>query len=468
MWCSRACKASKSWKNTLASLVFQLKKDEFQRSKLQLEERHDLALAGIVLIAIIAFLFLSISYQLVFLFYAVMSIFVFSTYIILWMDGAKKEPWAPEPKKWPVVSVIIPSFNTRETIFKCIKACKAMVYPGKFEIMVVEDGSTDGSYELLKKTKGIRLLKNKKNLGKAAALNFGLTKAQGEIVVCIDSDTYPQKDTMRKSVKHFYEKGNVGSVVLLVCVNEPKTLLQRIQQIEYWVSFGFFFRVAGSINSIYVTPGPTSFYRKSVLKKLGGYDEKNISEDLEIALRMQKAGYKIGLCHSTHVSTDVPDTLPKWFKQRLRWYRGAIMNMLRYIDLFFNRKYGDFGLFVLPTMLGSGFFAALFIAWTLFFWGRNLLDWLAPFAFDLSAGFTAGTASIGYGLLIFQSAWILGLFSISIWTYFLLKSFEISKTKARLGHIIPLMLLLWVYPLFIGFTFLVSYLQEMFGAKYTW
>ncbi|VVB99179.1 Glycosyltransferase AglI [uncultured archaeon] len=443
-------------------------KEEFERSRLQLQEKHDLAIVGVVVIAVVALLMMTISYQIVFILYAVLSIFFFTSYLILWTDGAKDEPFVPEPKKYPHVTLIIPSYNSKKTIFECISACKAMQYSGKFDILVVDDGSTDGSREMLEQRKDITLLRNPRNLGKAAALNYGVSKAEGDIVCCIDSDTYPQPQTLQKAVKHFWEKPNTASVVVFVRTSEPTNLLQRIQEIEYWVSFGFFFKVISSINGIYVTPGPTALYDKSILQKLGGYDEKNLCEDLEIALRMQKAGYKICACHETYVRTDVPDNLRALYKQRVRWYRGGLMNMLRYVDLFFNPKYGELGLFVLPTMLGSGFVAALFMSWMLLSWSQSLINWAAPFAYSFSGG--ASSAALGFAVtgILVQSTWLLGLFSMAIWSYFVIKSFEMTNTEMELKHVLPLACLLWVYPIFIGIVYMVSYLSELFGTKYTW
>ena len=448
--------------------VLEVKKAEHKRSTIHIPERRELAILGMLVLAVCVFVFLSISYQIIFLGYTILSIFIFSSYLILWLEGAKEEPPIPEPEKYPHVTVVIPSFNARGTIFNCLEACKKMKYSGKFDILVVDDGSTDGSFDLLAKTPGVTMLPNKLHRGKAAALNFAMKHAKGEIVVCIDSDTYPAEDCLQKVIKHFYEDERVASVVVFVCVNNPRSILQRIQEIEYWISFGFFFRTIASIDGLYVTPGPTAFYKKAILQKLGGFDEQNLTEDMEIALRMQKNGYKIRACHETSVLTDVPADLGRLFRQRLRWYRGGVMNILKYIDLFFNPAYGDFGIFILPTTLGSGFFAALFMAWTLMSWSRNFFDWLSPFTYNFSAGVSATVAGLGNGLLTFQSAWVLGLFSLAIWAYFLIKSFEISKTEPKMRHILPLVCLLWLYPFFVGFVFMVSYIYELFGVKYTW
>jgi cellulose synthase/poly-beta-1,6-N-acetylglucosamine synthase-like glycosyltransferase len=444
------------------------KKPEFKRSTIHIPERRELAIIGMVVVALAVFFFLSISYQAIFIGYTIFSLFIFVAYLIMWTDGAKEEILPPEPDKYPHVTVVMPSFNTGHTIFHALDACKGMEYPGTFDILVIDDGSTDGSYEKLEKVPGITLMRNVKNRGKASALNYAISKAKGEIVACIDSDTYPAKDVLAKAVRHFFEDEKIASVVVFVCVNAPKTMLQRIQEIEYWISFGFFFRTIASIDGLYVTPGPTALYRKSILDKLGGFDEQNLTEDMEIALRMQKQGYKIRACHETSVLTEVPGDLPRLFKQRLRWYRGGVMNILKYIDLFFNPKYGEFGLFILPTTLGSGFFAALFMAWTLMSWSRNLFDWATPFAYNFAAGMSATAAGMGNGMLMFQSAWVLGLFSLSIWTYFLIMSFEISRTKPHQRHILPLICMLWIYPFFVGFVFLVAYVYELFGVKYSW
>lgn len=442
-------------------------KEELARSTLVLKERRDLAGFGLLFIAVAIFLFLFLSYQLVFMAYAILSMFIFSSYLMIWLEKGRERPVA-KPARWPFVSVIIPSYNSKRSIMACVEACKAMEYAGGKEIIVVDDRSVDGSYEELGKIPGIRLFRKEKNAGKAAALNFGIARAKGEIFACVDSDTYPQKNTLSEAVPHFYERKNVGSVVVFIQAEKPRNLLQAIQEVEYWLSFGFFFRVIAAIDGVYVTPGPTALYRREMFEKLGGYDEKNICEDLEIALRMQRAGYRIAATHDTFVLTETPDTLAKLFKQRLRWYRGGLANMINYIDLFFNPKYGELSFFVLPTMLGSGLFAALFMGWMLLVWARNLLDWLLPFTYNFSGGVALTAITIGNGLITIHSGWLLWLFALFLWAFFMLKSFELAGVKPKLSHVLPLLCMLSIYPVFISAVFLISYLAELFGAKYSW
>ena len=440
------------------------------RSTLQLKERKDLALFGIAILALLAFLFLFISYQLVFMGYALVTIFVFISYLLLWNESGQKECKLPAPKRWPTLSIIIPSYNSKGTIFRCVEACKSARYAGKREIVVIDDRSTDGSYEELLKCKGITVHRKEKNAGKAAALNFGIGKTDGEIIACIDSDTYLEENTLEEAVKCFFKegKGEVGASVVFVQSEKPTNLLQSIQEIEYWLSFGFFFKTIASIGGMYVTPGPTALYRRSMFEKLGGYDEQNISEDLEIALRLHRNGYRIESTHEAFVRTETPTSLKALMRQRVRWYRGGIANIIKYMDLFLNPKYGQLGLFVLPTMLGSGFFAAIFMGWALLFWLRGMAEWLVPFIYDFGGGIALTQAGLGNGMSFIHSGWILWLFSIFLWAYFLIISFELAGEEPKPRHALPLVCMLTVYPIFIGIAFLISYLYEFFGVKYTW
>ena len=111
------------------------------------------------------------------------------------------------------------------------------------------------------------------------------------------------------------------------------------------------------LNCIHVTPGPFSVYKTQVIKDIGWFDEKTITEDLEIAIRLQKHHYKIIQTFDTIVETIAPDSWKQLFRQRVRWYKGSVDNTINYKKLIFNKEYGDFGFIRMPTIILSGIIA---------------------------------------------------------------------------------------------------------------
>jgi cellulose synthase/poly-beta-1,6-N-acetylglucosamine synthase-like glycosyltransferase len=138
-------------------------------------------------------------------------------------------------------------------------------------------------------------------------------------------------------------------------VFNPRSFLEHMQNAEY--IFGIALRhVLSAVNGIYVTPGPFSFYRMSVIREVGAFRHAHQAEDMEMALRIQRAGYEIENAPRARVYTKVPRTIPKLIKQRTRWTTGFLRNVMNeYRDLVGNPKYGVLGLMVLPL----GFVAVL-------------------------------------------------------------------------------------------------------------
>jgi cellulose synthase/poly-beta-1,6-N-acetylglucosamine synthase-like glycosyltransferase len=107
------------------------------------------------------------------------------------------------------------------------------------------------------------------------------------------------------------------------------------------------------LGAIHVTPGPFSVFRREVFQTIGGFRKAHNTEDMEIAYRMQEAHMRIGHCHTAHIFTVAPTTIPKLFKQRVRWIYGFIQNTFDYRRLIFKKRYGNFSLFTLPSGIVS-------------------------------------------------------------------------------------------------------------------
>ena len=248
------------------------------------------------------------------------------------------------------VSIIVPALNEERSIVQTLEALLNIDYPReKMEIIVVDDGSTDKTYALAKKfeSRGVRVF-HKSNGGKGSALNFGIKHAKNELIASMDADSVVEKDVLRKMVPLFYSD-SVMSVTPSVVISQPKGILRRIQHIEY--AMGVFLRKSfATLNAIHVTPGAFSLYRKIFFKKFGGYDEYNITEDLEIALRIQSKGYIIENAEDAVAYTKGPKYFRELLIQRRRWYTGLTRNLWHYRQLLGISR-GPLGTLVLPAAI---------------------------------------------------------------------------------------------------------------------
>ena len=264
-------------------------------------------------------------------------------------DNLFEHPVLKEGDKLSSVSFVISAYNEEKNIGKSIASLMAVDYPKElFEVIIVNDGSKDNTAAVVKKYadgKHIILIYNKKNKGKAACLNQGISISKGKFVACMDADSVVPKDILKKTIIPFRNK-RVGAVTVPVEVKNPQNFLEKIIEIEYIIGLSIFLKVLSFFNSIHVTPGPFSLYRKSLIKKIGGFDEKSITEDLEIAYRIQKSRYKIDCCMSTYVRTIVPSNFKSLYIQRKRWYSGSLMTVWKHKNLIFNRDVGFFGYFI--------------------------------------------------------------------------------------------------------------------------
>lgn len=276
--------------------------------------------------------------------------------------------------KTPSVAVIVPCWNEAATVAATCDSLLTLEYPReKLEIILVDDGSTDGTREVMARFARhpqVRII-HKENGGKHTALNAGIAATRAELVGCLDADSFVEADALREIVACFGSPRVVAATAAM-SVHQPENILQRMQNAEY--VFGIALRHAfASINGLYVTPGPFSFYRRETVEKLGGFRYGHQTEDMEMALRIQRAGYEIENAPRARVRTKAPSTIATLINQRTRWISGFLRNVLgEYRSLIGRRSHGVLGVLVLPTALlsiGSGIFLFLL---TLFLSAQNV------------------------------------------------------------------------------------------------
>jgi len=282
----------------------------------------------------------------IFLIFLFLAIYFFSFFIVILAHNHSRVFYYPKPKKKYSVSFLIPAYNEGRTIKDTIQAIYNSSYSLK-EVIVINDGSKDNTIKvvkgLFKQYKSLKLI-NKENSGKADSLNQGIKMAKGELVAVVDADSYPSTDAVEKMVGFFNEK-NVGAVTSCVFLKNAKTFFEKIQEMEY-IALAWTRKLFDFVESVYVTNGPLSIYRKGVLKKIGGFDVNSITEDIELTWHILSEGYKTKMSLASVVYTSVPNKLKLWWRQRVRWGIGGIETIFKYKRFFFRK--GMFGMFIMP------------------------------------------------------------------------------------------------------------------------
>ncbi len=308
-----------------------------------------------------------------------LAVYVQVFFLVTFLERRKEIATAGTKKvslsRYPSVAVIVPCWNEEKTVHGTVESLLALDYPKeKLEIIIVDDGSTDATWQEILHYKDHPQIKifQKENGGKHTAVNFGIEQTSTEFISCLDADSFVEPTALKQIIAEFNEKPETMAVAPSIIIFEPKTLLQRIQKIEYQMGI-YIKKMLAFLNAIHVTPGPFSVFRREVFEKIGGFKKAHNTEDMEIAYRMQQHCMKIEHCHPAHVYTVAPDTLKKLFKQRLRWIYGFIQNTIDYRHLIFKRKYGNFGFFTVPSGVIS-ISAAVYIFFSILY---NFIVWIA-------------------------------------------------------------------------------------------
>ncbi|MBI4116438.1 glycosyltransferase family 2 protein [Candidatus Pacearchaeota archaeon] len=283
----------------------------------------------------------------IYLAYMFITLYFLSLFTLTFMQNRKEIFSVPTPGKNYSVSILIPAYNEQDSIEETAETVLKSNYKNIVEVIIINDGSSDKTLEIAKKLE--RKFQNvivfdKKNSGKADSLNQALKIAKGEIIGVVDADSYPDEHAI-SSMAGFFNDEKVGAVTTRILVRNQNNFLRKMQAIEYKV-IAFSRKLLDFLDSIYVTPGPLALYRKSALEKINGFDAKNMTEDIEVTWHLVHEGYDVRMSFISKSTTVAPDTLGKWFKQRIRWNIGGYQTILKYKDSFFRK--GMLGWFILP------------------------------------------------------------------------------------------------------------------------
>ena len=295
----------------------------------------------------------------------------------------------------PPISILIPAYNEERIILRTIRSALSVNYPF-FEVIVINDGSTDETlptlihtfklrridraYRNILKTSPVRgfyhhpempnlLVVDKENGGKSDSLNCGINLSRSPYFCTVDADSILEENALIKLITPVVE----STVPVIACggvvrglngielrngaieeINLPRSGLAMFQIVEYIRAFLFGRVGLDAMNGILILSGAFSLFRKEAVVEAGGYRVKNVTEDMELIIKLHKHNiekknpYRIKFISDPVCWTEVPENLRMLGRQRRRWHLGLMQSILQYRSVMFNPKYGKLGLVIFP------------------------------------------------------------------------------------------------------------------------
>ena len=257
----------------------------------------------------------------------------------------------PAPETHIPVTVLIPAYNEEKVIAATVSRILASDYRD-LEVLVIDDGSHDRTAAVVQETFGaipnVTLI-SIPNGGKAKALNLGLERAHGDVIVALDADTQFEPETISRLVRWFVDP-ETGAVAGNAKVGNRLNMITRWQALEYVVAQNLERRALAALGTLTVVPGAVGAWRRQVLLDLGGYPTDTLAEDQDLTIGLQRAGYHVRFDSSAIAWTEAPSSFRTLAKQRFRWAYGTLQCLWKYRDMTFNKRYGALGLIALPQV----------------------------------------------------------------------------------------------------------------------
>jgi cellulose synthase/poly-beta-1,6-N-acetylglucosamine synthase-like glycosyltransferase len=257
---------------------------------------------------------------------------------------------AAEESYTPPVSILVPAFNEAVGIERAVVSLSQSEYPD-YEIVVVDDGSTDGTGDLVESLglPGVRVVRQP-NAGKAAALNRGLRLARHDVIVTVDADTVFEATTLRALVQPL-RGARVGAVAGNTKVGNRRGLLGGWQHIEYVMGFNLDRRLYDVLQCMPTVPGAIGAFRRQALVQIGGVSSATLAEDTDITIAIGRLGWHVVYAESARAWTEAPASLSALWRQRYRWSYGTLQAVWKHRAAIVRPGEGRIGRLGIPYLL---------------------------------------------------------------------------------------------------------------------
>jgi len=351
---------------------------------------------------------------------------------------------------FPFVSIIVPVYNEEKVVQQSIRSLLELDYPN-YEIIVVNDGSTDNTAEVAGemvgyqkgKTSMVRVtLINKPNGGKAKALNAGIQFSDAEFTVSVDGDSKLSPDTLKMGIRHFIDP-SIGAVAGNVKVLNRGKMVTDLQALEYIEGLNLARFAQGMVKMVNIIPGPIGIFRKKALRSAGFYSSDTFAEDADLTLKMLAAGWKVKYEPRAISYTEAPEKFLQLLKQRYRWTRGILQAIRKHKKHIYN-----------PTLN----FNNTLILWSMFY---EALVWPAMNIFANLFFIVVGVFFHMSALVVF---WWIGIMALDMMAA--IYCLAVEKEEFRLVFYAFIYRLIFI--LMIDITKAMATVEEFLGIEMNW
>jgi cellulose synthase/poly-beta-1,6-N-acetylglucosamine synthase-like glycosyltransferase len=273
---------------------------------------------------------------------------------VLWLIAkalGRSEPTEHRPAaELPSLTVIVPAYRERGTIERRLANLSACDYPrDRFRVLVVVSGADDGTAEAVEAWTAdglVRLIREEKRSGKAGAINLALSAANSELVVVTDANTSFEPDALVNIAANFADPAIGAATGYFEVTGEDRTM--ESEEKLFWRLRNRLRRLEAAVDSTAFMSGELCCFRRGLIARL---DEDTLADDMNVALQVRRQGYRVVVDWTARCSEPRSAALDELSETKSRRAAGGIQELIRAGDLIFNRRYGWFGMLILPSSL---------------------------------------------------------------------------------------------------------------------
>jgi len=350
---------------------------------------------------------------------------------------------------YPAISILVAAYNEESSIADTLRSIDQQKYPGEFEVLVIDDGSRDATAAIVEANPypWVRLLRQPRNMGKAAALNRGLAESKHDYVITLDADSFLYGDALARLVERYFSDPSSTRAVAgtMLVRNSRKNWITRAQEWDYFHGIAAIKRVQSLFQGTMVAQGAFSIYDREALVEIGGWQDC-VGEDIVLTWAMLVRGWRVGHAEDACCFTNVPDNLRQFLKQRQRWSRGMMEAFRQHPRIL-----------LVPRMS------------TLFVWWNVLFPWL-DLAYTLC--FIPGVILACFGVY-----WVAGPMTLVLLPMALLMNYVMYRIGVGMfasqnlrvrRNVLGFIVYAFTYSLILQPASVAGYLSELLGTRKTW